>query len=178
VKDYTREQLLAQLKAKNHSIAYPLLVGVRSKADAPNLFDDHVYLLTESEIFKFNATTNPGTDWLLKWMNPKGAAVLKPGQYRYKIGMLKDYEALVQAGPVTVFRDANNDLKSDETKVEETGYFGIHIHRASRWAVTKLVGLYSAGCTVLSSPVDFDFMMAALKRSGKQEFFYSLLNEF
>jgi len=155
-----------------------MIIGVRSKADIPNEFDDKIYLITKSEMFGFTGTTNPGTNWLQNYMNPKGTAVLKPGMYWYKLGTHKGYEALNQAGPVTVYRDKNKDLKSDVTKDEDTGYFGIDIHRANETAVSKFVGLWSAGCCVLNNPADFKLLISECKASGLKEFPYYLINEY
>lgn len=176
--DYGKAQLIAHLRNLGHKIELPLIVGVRSKADKPNDFDDRIYLLTTDGFFKFKGTTNPGTDWLLNFMNPKGTAVLKLGQWKYKFGTHKGYEALNQAEPFTVHRDKNKDLKSDETGVLDTGYFGINIHRSNPNIISKLIGKWSAGCQVFADPKEFSLFMDELKKSGKQEFLYSLIKEF
>lgn len=169
---------MAHIRNLGHKVELPLIVGVRSLADKPNEFDDMIYLLTVDGFFQFKGTTNPGTDWLLNFMNGKGTAVLKPGQYTYKFGLHKGYEALVQASPVTVYRDSDKDTRSEETAVTETGYFGINIHRASKFKVLQKIGLYSAGCAVIQNPKDFDVLISELKKSGKKEFLYSLVKEF
>lgn len=157
-----------------------MIVGVRSKADKPNEFDDKIYLISPSKFLSFQATTNPGSTWLQRFMNPKGTAVLKPGRYFYKLGLHKgEYEALVQAEPVTVYRDSNKDLKSDEVVgTEETGWFGINIHRANKSTISKLIMGYSAGCQVLSNPSDFQILIDECKKSGITKFPYYLLHEF
>lgn len=176
--NYNKSQLIATLRNLGHKIEFPLIVGVRSNADKPNEFDDMIYLLTVDGFFSFKGTTNPGTDWLLNFMNGKGTAVLKPGQYAYKLGIHKGYEALVQASPVVVYRDSDKDTRSEETAVTEKGFFGINIHRASKYKILQKIGLYSAGCAVVQDPKDFDTLIAELKKSNKKEFLYSLIKEF
>lgn len=69
-------------------------------------------------------------------MNPKGTAILAPGQYQssHKIGLHRGkYKALVQHRPVTVYRDNNKDSKYDlEPTKKDTGIFGINIHKAGQ----------------------------------------------
>jgi len=176
--NYTRVSLLAHIRGLGLHAELFMLIGVRSKADKPNEFDDKFYLVSKQNMFVFSCTTNPGTNWLQNAMNPKGTAVLKPGKYWYKLGTHKGYEALVQSGPVTVYRDNNKDLKSDTTGPEDTGYFGINIHRANETAISKLVALWSAGCQVLNNPADFKLLLDECKASGLKEFPYYLINEY
>lgn len=175
---YTKSQLVSHVKGLGHKIELPLIVGIRSKADKPNEFDDSICLLTVDGFFQFKGTTNPGANWLQKFMNPKGTAVLKLGQVKFKLGSHKGYEALNQAEPFTVHRDNNKDLKSDETLTLDKGYFGINLHRANPDAISKFVNLWSAGCQVIADPKDFNTLMTKLKESGKKEFLYSLIREF
>jgi len=176
---YKRLQILKRLRDLNIPEQDFMLVGIRSKEDKPNVFDDVIYIITPDICTPVVATTNPGSDWLLDFMNPKGTAVLKPDmQYLYKLGEHKGYEALVQALPVTVYRDTNKDLKSDETGKEETGWFAINIHRANKWAISKYIGKWSAGCQVVADPKDFEFLLQKCKQSKRTTFPYILLREF
>lgn len=98
-------------------------MGAKGKNDV-GLFDDAIIVVSPNVHAAFNGNVDPTR---LGW-NPKvrkPMAQLKPGVYRYKIGMhglrtKNPYKALVQAGPVTVFRGDK----------EETGWFGINIHAA------------------------------------------------
>ena len=69
------------------------------------------------------------------WVEEKGTAVLKPGQYRgsHKIRLHGGkYTALGQKKNVTVYRDRNKDDKYDLNESTcDTGLFGINIHRAT-----------------------------------------------
>jgi hypothetical protein len=176
--NYTKITLQAHIKSLGYPLHPFMLVGVRSKADKPNEFDDKFYLITPTLFTSFNCTTNPGTTWLQKFMNPKGSAVLKPGWYWYQLGKHKDYEALVQAAAVTVYRDNNKDLKSDEIAgTEDVGYFGIHIHRAHKDTVVNKVFGYSGGCQVIQNPADFKLLIDQCKQSGLKKFPYYLIKE-
>lgn len=157
------------------------LIGVRSKSDTPDRFDDTAYLFCDGKLHTFeNFTTNPGAHWLQNFANPKGTAVLKPAQYvnTWQIGKHQGvYTALTQARPVTVWRDNDKDLKSEQGK-EDTGFFGINIHRANPNVMSVLIGKWSAGCQVFANPKDFDFVIDKCQKSGKSQFTYTILDEF
>lgn len=167
------EQWLALMQSQNFKVFYEdpekpynlNIVGVRDLSAVPNTFGDCICVFYQSRgdwfTLAWPATTMPGTPYLFKPINFKGAAILAPGQYKgaYKIGLHKgSYPALVQARPLQVFRD--NDLDGfPEEKEEyiETGLFGINIHKASTYS--RIVGVSSAGCQVFQSPQHFaDFM--------------------
>lgn len=163
------------------------LIGVRSKADLPDQFDDKIYLINEINPVKHRfiettCTTNPGLYWLKNFLNSKGTAVLKPNQYinTWQLGLHKGiYTALVQRKPVTVYRDTNKDNKSDEKGMkEDTGYFGINIHRANSSIMSKVINQWSAGCQVINDPVSYENIMQECRDSGLKEFTYTLLREF
>lgn len=165
------------------------LVGVRSKEDKFNEFDDSFYLLDtkirnrvfSTDCFKFSGTTNPGASWLQEKMNPKGCAVLKPGQYIdcWVLGKHRGaYDAWVQAKPVIVCRDKDKDQKSECNGLEEKGIFGINIHRSNENAVSKFINLWSAGCQVMNTPSEYSVFMIKSTESGQKFFSYTLLGEF
>lgn len=180
--NYTRITLLAKLKELGFTPQPLSIVGIRSKADIPDAFDDKIYLITPTQYLGFDATTNPGVHWLKTFFSPGGTAVLKPGQYLYQVGIHRGYEALVQAAPVTIYRDTNQDSKSDEGGKEETGYFGINIHRAAQDHISKINDMWSAGCQVMCNPADFKLFMDTIKdysaKSGVKKFPYYLIHEF
>lgn len=140
------------------------IVGVRSATQVPNAFDDrlHIFFVNREgkwQHHSFPATTDPGTHWLRTPMNSNGTAILKPGQYRdsHALGMHRGkYLALVQRRPVTVIRDfnRNNVLDFGEAK-QQTGLFGINIHRALLRGTTRYVDNFSAGCQVFANGEDF-----------------------
>ena len=181
MKQYSIEELKAEFAKHGYAFTNFHLVGIRSKANLKNQFDDLIAVINNNEITWYTCTTNPGTHWLQNLLNPKGAALLKPGQWKdcWHVGMHQGkYEALTQCAPVTVFRDGNKNDVAEESSVTETGIFGINIHRANPSVTSKLIDKWSAGCQVLNDPKQFNSLLAKCKASGLKKFTYTLLNEF
>ena len=166
------------------------LIGVRRDNPGTNEFDDFLVMIYRDKKLKevcevFPVTTDPGEYWLENPMNPKGTAVLVPGQYRgtWQLGKHQNnYEALVQRKEVKVWRDNNKDkvidYKSFHTISE--GYFGINIHRSNPYDKSYLVNKWSAGCQVFQSVDDFSEFMKICKKSANlygNSFTYTLLTE-
>ena len=181
MKRYSYADLKAQFSHFGYEFLTFHLVGIRSNANVPNEFDDLIGLVNGTNVLWFTGTTNPGTHWLKNLMNPKGTALLKPGQYKdsWKLGLHRNqYKALVQCAPITVFRDKDKDAIAEETAVTDTGLFGINIHRANPNLISKFVDKWSAGCQVLNNPADFKKLIDACEGSGLTRFTYTLLKEF
>lgn len=155
------------------------LIGIRSKNYKPNTFTDKLILVNGTQVTVYNATTRPGRHWLLNLLNPKGTAVLKPGQYvnTWRLGIHKNYKALVQVLPVEVYRDKNRNEIAEISDVIDRGIFGINIHRANQAYTSTFVDKWSAGCQVVADPIDFSRLLKACEDSGKGVFTYTLLNE-
>ena len=186
--------LLGVLKSKGYRIyskPYQLnIVGRRTDTTKANSFDDWIYIFyTNSdddwEGYKAPATTDAGTYWLEKPMQSKGTALLKAGQYvdTYQIDKHRDkYYAVTQRlKPVVVIRDydRNNVLDFNNGR-EETGMFGINIHKANASGTTKTIDKYSAGCQVFANADDFnEFMEMAYKQKELygNKFTYTLIDE-
>jgi hypothetical protein len=185
--------LIKVLKDKNYVIYDKPnqlnIVGVRSNSVIPNKFDDFIYVFFKDakndwKGYSYPATTDTGTYWLKNPMNSGGTALLKEGQYvdAYQNGYHKgQYPALVQAKPVTVFRDYNRDAILDfNNGKESTGQFGINIHRASASSPSDAVDKWSAGCQVFQSPSDFQEFMGLVKTHQNtygNKFTYTLIDE-
>jgi hypothetical protein len=163
------------------------LVGVRGKSREPGKFDDRLHVAfrqcNQPVVLTFAVTTDPGEPHMRKPINPLGAAILKPGQYRrmWQIGMHQSrYRALVQRGVCTVFRDNNRDAVLDDGPVQETGYFGINLHHARDKGATVSVDAWSAGCQVMADHEEFQLVMSlcalASQRYGNS-FTYTLLED-
>ncbi len=182
MKKYSYAELEAEFKRLGYSWPDFHLIGIRSKANVNNKFDDNFYIVQGPLLHDpVTCTTNPGRHWLLNLMNPKGTAVLKPGQYvdTWKLGLHRGkYEALVQRKPITVYRDIDKDENAEEQGVEDTGLFGVNIHRANPNAISSLIEKWSAGCQVLNNPKDFAKLIKLCRDSGKESFTYTLLREF
>ncbi|MFQ5569242.1 MAG: hypothetical protein ACE5G0_06180 [Rhodothermales bacterium] len=164
------------------------LVGIRTASLVPHTFDDWITVFYMSHgrwIFNaFPATTDPGLFWLGNPMNQLGTAIVKEGQHRslFQLGKHRGkYKALVQKSPLTVIRDFDRDTELDfESGREETGMFGINLHRASRLGESLNVHKWSAGCQVMCDPLQFNYLIAVFEKGAQafgNSFTYTLLHE-
>jgi hypothetical protein len=188
---YTREQIEAAVKSKGYvwfegAKDYDLnIVGVRNSATGnkvTNVFDDTMtvsYKVGGSWVIKqWSCTTDPGTKGVKEFHNAAGVARLVEGQYRgsHTLGLHQGkYEALKQAKPVKVYRDANKDMTYDETKIQE-GIFGINIHKAG--VDSTYVENWSEGCQVFKKAADFEAFMVIARKAAKihgPSFTYTLI---
>jgi len=167
--------------------------GFRANTEKPNSFDDELHVFTNVAktgkpnwaYLVFKITTDPGTYWLKNPMNPKGTAILKAGQYKdvYRIDKHRGkYYALCQRnGKVTVVRDYDRDAVLDfYNGREQTGMFGINIHRARKTGETYKIDRYSAGCQVFKNANDFNFFMKMCEVHRKlygNKFTYTLVDK-
>jgi hypothetical protein len=188
---YTREQIEAAVKAKGYvwfegAKDYDInIVGVRNSATGnkvTNVFDDTMtvsYKVGGNWVFKqWPCTTDPGTKGVKEFHNAAGVARLVEGQYRgsHTLGLHQGkYEALKQAKPVKVYRDANKDMTYDESKIQE-GIFGINIHKAG--VDSTYVENWSEGCQVFKKAADFEAFMVIAREAAKihgPSFTYTLI---
>jgi hypothetical protein len=127
--------------------------------DAPNVFNDLRIVFSvdrngraDPKSAIWEGTTEPGNYWTIHPMSPKGAARIAFNQYKaWVVGTHHPHsenahEALVQASPVTVYRDLNKDFKRPGDEME-TGIFAINQHWGYNAPVGDL-GRTSAGCLV------------------------------
>lgn len=130
------------------------LLGVRGYRgrNQRNVFDDQVFLVGPSFFRAYCANTDPAV------YRPRIANLVK-GVWAYKLGThglskprSQQYEALVQAGPVTVLRDGAG---------LDTGFFGINIHRGGQNSVSSI------GCQTIRADMwpDFIFNVKSQMRS-------------
>ncbi|ASS49758.1 MAG: hypothetical protein A3D31_09275 [Candidatus Fluviicola riflensis] len=177
----TKDQIAAAVKAKgyqwfeNGDYNFNLVAVRTSDNDAvTNKFDDFMTLSYKTGgnwmFHSWPITTDPGTYWVKDANgdgNSSGVARVKPGQYKgsHKMGKHKgQYDALVQAKNITVYRDKNKDNKYDETTTT-TGIYGINIHHAG--TNSENVDKWSAGCQVFKSTADFDAFLNIIKAGFK-----------
>lgn len=172
------------VKAHPDAMTWPvLLVGVRGYyrdglgAKGTNdrgIYDDALFLISPNRISAFNANTDPSRVRKGKGTGAgKGMARLKAGLYRahqlgqHRAGTPGAHQALVQrAGEVTVIRDG---VDGD---YEETGYFGINIHRGGVTTTS------SEGCQTVPPdqwPVFIAEVRTALNAAGQTVVPYVLL---
>lgn len=163
------------------------LIGIRTDDNRSELFNDWLVVAfrqnDHEQLWLFPMTTDPGTYWRKHPMNAKGTAILAPGQYRgcWELGLHKgEYEALVQRGPMTVWRDNDRNATLDLGPADD-GHHGINLHKAGRLTDTdSKVGRWSAGCQVLPRTDDFALLMSLVKQAAKRygpRFTYTLLTE-
>jgi hypothetical protein len=200
VKGYTDKQLLDRVKKLSNFKIIPegyWILGVRSQADTPNIYDDKFYLFNgEKFILWTTGTTNPG-ETILKggWrnLNSDGAFVIKSDYWHYNLWQYGLHNgkipALRQTGSQVVgYRDGNNNSKAEEVGKEVKGWFGINFHFNSynivekglwttlRGVVSWVINGWSAGCQVANNAEDYKKIIDLCKN---QKFVtYCLLKEF
>jgi hypothetical protein len=163
------------------------IIGIRNSNATPNTFDDYIVVIWKYKglwnFRKYEATTDPGLYYLNHPVSPAGTAILKEGQYFhcFCLGLHQGkYKALIQFMPVTVIRDYNKDNFLDLTSgKEETGMFGINIHRANLSGKSINVNQWSAGCQVFADSGQFNEFISLCESSEKywgKTFSYTLIN--
>jgi hypothetical protein len=162
------------------------LIGIRSASDEPNVFNDYLLvafkLMGFEHVFCWPITTDPGLYYRHNPANVLGAAFVKRGQYidLWKLGLHQGkYPALVQAKPITVWRDNDKDHEMDETNTQ-TGIFGINLHRASETLISSIVDKWSAGCQVMPCPLEYKLFIQLCYKAAEihgNAFTYTLLDE-
>jgi hypothetical protein len=196
MKDVTTQEIISALQRLGHSVykndtkPYNLnIVGIRSTKPIVNEFNCLMAVFWQYEgqwnMYKMQMTSLPGIYWLANPSNPRGCAILKEGQYKsvYKVDKHNSkYDAICQRlGDVTVYRDDDRDREYDMIKgTEDTGSFGINIHRAHADYELETVDKYSAGCQVIQDPDEFEVHMEIAKKAAEvwgNSFTYTLINE-
>lgn len=156
----TREQISARLRERGiiEPVAlyfrrgyYLRTMGNPVRNDR-GIYDDAAFLVSPSAFLSWNANTDPS-------IRREGIAVLRPGVWRYRIGIhglsrprRDQYEALVQAARVTVRRDGVGD---------DTGWFGINIHRGENSTTSSI------GCLTIP-PAQWPEFIGAVKREMRK----------
>lgn len=204
------ENLLRIAKEKNYPIFeskrnYQLNIwGIRAIDRTVNIFNDYEVVFWKDhgltplhdepgeanyisgstwKLFIFKITTEPGTHYLLYPINKKGTAILKEGFYYscWRLGLHRGkYKALIQCGPMTVYRDNDKDDEYDFDVPTDTGMFGINNHRAGSNYLSRYINQHSAGCQVVWDPVDYDKFIGLIEKavmSCGNIFSYILINE-
>lgn len=165
------------------------LIGVRKDDTRSNEFKDDFYMIfrDNNDLFQcycLKCSTTPGLYYRKHPMNPKGTAILKKGQYRggWRIGLHHGYRALVQAIPLPLWRDNDHDEIVDIGENLSMDMAGINIHRATNilGKTSTYVDKWSAGCQVIASYKDFEFLMSIVDKSAAKygdRFTYTLFDE-
>ena len=132
----------------------------------------------------YTITTEPGKYYMHNLGNPKGTAILVPGQYRgcWQIGLHRGkYKALCQKKEVKVYRDNNKNLIYDiNPETIDNGIFGINIHRSNESWTRNTIDKYSAVCQVFNNPVEFNAFIRLCEKQKElygNSFTYTLICE-
>lgn len=159
------------------------VIGVRNSSGRVNRFDDAICIAWQDRskwyVETYSATTRPGAHWLKNLLNPKGSAILAPGQYinSHKVGEFKGKKALRQYRELRVYRDSNRDAVFDmDTATLEVGNFGIHIHGTN--GNPEFVDRWSGGCQVIQKEAEYKNFLAHIEESAKiygELFTYTLI---
>ena len=191
VRAYTDKELLQRVKELNSFKEIPSgywLLGVRSSEDEPNRFDDKIYLFKgEQFVDVTSCTTNPGTTVLRNYskFNAKGAAVVVADEWYYGVWRKGKHQgkidALVQIGSkIKVWRDGDKDDKSEESLIQQEGFFGINFHPntydINAKSTGSLVNGWSAGCQVVNNMDKYRKFINLIP--ANTSITYCLLNEF
>ena len=189
VRGYSDQELLDQVKSLPSFRGFPSkywILGVQSKEDEYNKFDDKFYLFKGEEfIMVTSGTTNPGSSSLKDYTkyNNLGAAVIKFDEWYYNLwsyGLHKGkMEALRQINPIKYYRDGDKDNKSEQKGKVYEGIIYINFHTSSytrKTGSSDIIGGWSAGCQVCNN---FDDYYKIISLTKDQNFVsYCLIKEF
>jgi len=149
-------------------------VDGRVNADAPNQFNDIRCIFNKERcIDVWTATTEPGSYYTERPMNPSGAFRIAFGYHKNawaigEHGYNNPHEALVQIREIEGYRDFNRDgFRTGDLKVE--GIYGINQHWGYDLPLND-IGTASAGCLVGRSTQGHYQFMEYCRNSGLQEF--------
>lgn len=161
------------------------MIGIRSNNRLTNAFDDVMHLFYKERdawIHKiYKITTDPGRDYLVGSKTKTiGAAILVPGQYKYKIGKHREtYKALQPLEACDIYRDKNKNEIYDFDKKTIRKSYDINIHRSNPNRKTTEVNDWSAGCQVFADPREWNEFIEICDKSFKiyndNLFLYTLL---
>ena len=156
------------------------LLALRDASRPFNQWSDWIGCVVSGQLmWLFQGTTLPGRFYMVsKLLNPKGCAILLPGQYLgvYRLGLHKGKSpAFVQCGEFQVARDWNRNEVYDFTRIEEASSIGLNIHTTT--GLFPVVNKFSAGCLVVQRPWEFKQLLD-LAECSKQDFFDLTLMEF
>lgn len=192
------DAVIEEMRRKGYSVDDGMdrslnIVGIRRRPLQVDVFNDVLFvfhpLRGQWQYQKFQITTIPGYAYLSEKLgNPRGTAILVPGQYvdMYTVrehGGSSRHQALCQKRGTTlpVYRDARLDGTPalDPSRIENNGT-GINLHRASPVDCTISIGDYSAGCQTFRCAQQFAAFMALVRSSAgypRNTFTYTLLDQ-
>jgi hypothetical protein len=147
--------------------AHVKCIGIRGAYDPDGvnelgIYDDDIILMIGDEVTEWKGSTDPGRCYIQHPENPHGCAQLKEGIHMFKEGLHQGrFPAFVQAE-------------------------SFHVNRLDRGGPGADVGVYSAGCQIISSPEGyfgatwhsfFDPAVAAMNDVNQRLLPYMLIDE-
>ena len=188
------EGVLRAFEARGYKVfksAYSVnIFGIRMKTGT-NLFDDYVcvaYYDNQGCFMNhiYQATTEPGDDYMLNPLHKDGTAIMLEGQYRgaYKLLHHRNYPALRQVKPIKFFRDndkdRDHDLEGKGKVIDEVILANIHHANNSKSTPSTYVDKWSAACQVIRKITDWDKFLELVRISEHKygnSFTYTLFNK-
>ena len=189
VRNYTDKELLNKVKSLPSFKTLPKdywILGVQSKDDVFNTFDDKFYIFNHDKfIMVATGTTNAGKNGLMKYneYNSQGVAVIKTNEWYYEVwryGLHKGkMKALKQVRPFLISRDGDKDqLVEEQTSLPVI--CGINFHANTYNMLNKVIketiGEWSLGCQVVNDTEKYVKIIEFLK--PQRIVTYCLLKEF
>ncbi len=189
VRSYTDREILDRVKSHARGfVDYPdgyWLIGIRSKEDEFNKFDDKFYLFyNKSFVAVYSGTTNPGSKGLKEYRdyNPDGAGILQSDRIVYDgyiRGESKGREVYRQFKPFPYYRDGDMDTLSEELGEVRLEVIHAHIHDAKMNGEDvdrEDINGWSLACQAFNNGLGWDQFM---KLTEKQSLLtYCILKEF
>ena len=179
VRAYKDEELLARVKILPNFQYIPhdyWIIGVRSKADLTDQYDDKFYVFKgEQFIMVTTGTTNKGL---------KGTAVMLADMWHYEVykyGLHRGkMPALRQIKSIPYTRDFDKDGKTDVVGNVFTDIIYMNFHGSTynfgSSNVSPKIGGWSEGCQVIQKNADYERIIKLVKNQHVVS--YCLINEF
>ena len=196
VRNYTDKELLDRVQSLPSFDCLPggyWIIGVRSKEDQYNRYDDKFYLfLGDKFVTVMSGTTHSGGYGLKNFLlwNRRGVAHVKADEWYYGVYMKSDGKSvrhhnsrlpcLRQVRPFKFYRDNNQDEKVDEMGPEYRAIIGANFHANSYKSKSGILSWYingwSTACQVTNDLTKYYQMLDLLPLGTPID--YVLINEF
>lgn len=202
MKTYTEEELIKAMFELPSFNGWPkgdFLLGIRSKEDKYNEYDDMFYqfrtdtfhdgtgLVTRPILIRsYTGTTNSGSYGFLNWRkwSKVGVGLIKSNEWYYDVwryGLHKGrMRALLQVGPFKIIRRKSVDDKNTQWSWERNKGFNFHTNtyatKFTNWLHKLSIDGWSVGCQVSNNPIKYYETIDDLEMQ-KGDISYVLLDE-
>lgn len=193
IKTYTDDALLNHVKSLPSFKGIPSglwILGVRSRADNYDMYDDKFYIFRSTNFVDvMTGTTNSGGYGLLNFAawNKNGVAHVKSDEWYYNVWNVGKHKnkvkALVQVKPFKIYRDNNKNKQSGDVPEKAwqwEDWIGINFHpntyNLNSKVITWMIGGWSVGCQVVNDTLKFKKFIENL--GDQRQFTYCLIDEF